>query len=129
MIVSKVVEHLPVHKQAKMMARFGVVIPDQRMCRWMRQSADLLSPLYDRLKDFLSASKVIGSDDTAVKVLGSELPYAWKGRIWPYVAHRQHPAVVFDCLPTLERGGIAGNLSWIFAGLRQFLHRPRPGTG
>src|SRR3982751_4712050 len=45
-IVSKVADHLPVHRQAKMMRRFGVEIADQTMCGWMRQSAELLAPLY-----------------------------------------------------------------------------------
>ena len=37
-IVSKVVDHLPVHRQAKMLRRFGVEIADQTMCGWMRQN-------------------------------------------------------------------------------------------
>lgn len=44
-IVSKLADHLPVHRQAKMLRRFGVEIADQTMCGWMRQSADLLDPL------------------------------------------------------------------------------------
>jgi transposase len=44
-IVSKVADHLPVHRQAKMFRRFGVEISDQTMCGWMRQSAELLVPL------------------------------------------------------------------------------------
>jgi hypothetical protein len=31
----------------------------------MRQSADLLDPLYARLKQFVLSSKVVGTDDTA----------------------------------------------------------------
>ncbi len=54
-IVSKVADHLPVHRQAKMLRRFGVDIADQTMCGWMRQSAELLAPLYGRLKEFVSA--------------------------------------------------------------------------
>jgi len=38
-IVSKIADHLPVHRQAKIFSRFGVDIPDQTMCGWMRQSA------------------------------------------------------------------------------------------
>jgi IS66 C-terminal element/Transposase IS66 family len=33
--------------------RFGVEIADQTMCGWMRQSAELLEPLYLRLKQFV----------------------------------------------------------------------------
>jgi len=74
-IVSKVADHLPVHRQAKMMRRFGVEIADQTMCGWMRQSAELLVPLYQRLKHFVFDSKVVGTDDTPVNVLGRNLPH------------------------------------------------------
>jgi transposase len=104
-IVSKVADHLPVHRQAKMMRRFGADISEQTMCGWMRQSAELLVPLYGRLKEFVLGSKVVGTDDTPVKVLDRQLRHARKGRIWPYVGDRDHPAVIYDYTPTRERAG------------------------
>jgi transposase len=104
-IVSKVADHLPVHRQAKMLRRFGVEIADQTMCGWMRQSAELLAPLYQQLKHFVLASKVVGTDDTPVKVLDRMLPHTRRGRFWPYVGDRGHPAVVYDYTPTRERAG------------------------
>ena len=104
-IVSKLADHLPVHRQAKIMRRFGVEISDQTMCGWMRQSAELLAPLYTRLKEFVLSSKVVGTDDTPVKVLDRELPHTRKGRIWPYVGDQDHPAVIYDYTATRERAG------------------------
>ena len=105
-IVSKVADHLPVHRQAKIFRRFGVEIPDQTMCGWMRQSAELLDPLYARLKHFVLSSKVVGTDDTPVKVLDRSLVRTTrKGRFWPYLGDRDHPAAVFDYTPTRERAG------------------------
>ena len=104
-IVSKVADHLPVHRQAKMLRRFGVEIADQTMCGWMRQIAELLEPLYQRLRRFVFDSKVVGTDDTPVKVLDRALPHTRKGRLWPYVGDRGHPSVVYDYTPTRERGG------------------------
>ena len=105
-IVSKVADHLPVHRQAKILRRFGVKIADQTMCGWMRQSAELLDPLYARLKQFVLSSKVVGTDDTPVKVLDRSLPRATrKGRFWPYIGDRHHAAAVFDYTPTRERAG------------------------
>ncbi len=104
-IVSKLADHLPIHRQAKIMRRFGVEISDQTMCGWMRQSAALLAPLYGRLKEFVLSSKVVGTDDTPVKVLDRELPHTRKGRIWPYVGDMDHPAVIYDYTPTRERAG------------------------
>lgn len=105
-IVSKVADHLPVHRQAKIFRRFGVEIPDQTLCGWMRQSAELLDPLYARLKHFVLSSKVVGTDDTPVKVLDRSLVRTTrKGRFWPYIGDRDHPAAVFDYTPTRERAG------------------------
>ncbi len=105
-IVSKIADHLPVHRQAKIFRRFGVEITDQTMCGWMRQSAELLDPLYLRLKQFVLSSKVVGTDDTPVKVLDRNLKRATrKGRFWPYVGDRHHMAAVFDYTPTRERAG------------------------
>jgi len=105
-IVAKVADHLPVHRQAKMFRRFGVEIADQTLCGWMRQAAELLDPLYARLKQFVLQSKVVGTDDTPVKVLDRCLKRTTrKGRFWPYVGDRDHRAVVFDYTPTRERAG------------------------
>ena len=105
-IVGKIADHLPLHRQAKIFKRFGVDIPDQTMGGWLRQSAELLAPLYDRLKAFVLSSKVTGTDDTPVRVLDKSFPKSSrKGRFWPYVGDRDHPAVVFDYTPTRGRAG------------------------
>jgi transposase len=104
-IVSKVADHLPVHRQAKIFRRFGLELSDQTLCGWLRQSAELLEPLYQQLKKFVLLSKVVGTDDTPVKVLDRLLPHTRPGRFWPYVGDRQHPAVVYDYTPTRERAG------------------------
>jgi transposase len=71
----------------------------------MRQCADLLAPLYERLKRHVLASKVVGTDDTPVKVLDRRLPRTRQGRIWPYVGDSDHEAVIYDYTPTRERAG------------------------
>src|SRR5438105_11900639 len=88
-----------------MFARHGVELSDQTLCGWMAQCAQLLEPLYERLKRFVLASKVVGTDDTPVKVLDRKLPQARKGRIWPYVGDRDHVAAVYDYTATRERAG------------------------
>jgi transposase len=104
-IVAKHADHLPLHRQAKIFRRFGIDLSVQTMCGWMGQCAGLLDPLYLCLKDFVLSSKVVGTDDTPVKVLDRNLPHARKGRIWPYVGDRDHPAVIYDYTPTRERAG------------------------
>ena len=104
-IVAKYADHLPLHRQAKILRRFGVELSEQTMGGWMGQCAGLLDPLYRELKKFVLSSKVVGTDDTPVKVLDRSLPHTRKGRIWPYVGDRDHPAVVYDYTPTRERAG------------------------
>ena len=105
-IVIKVADHLPLYRQAKLFSRFGVDIPEQTMGGWLRQSAELLWPLYERLKAFVLSSKVTGTDDTPVRVLDRSLPKTTrKGRFWPDVGDREHQAVVFDYTATRERAG------------------------
>ena len=88
-----------------MFRRWGVEISDQTMCGWMAQCADLLNPLYGCLKNFILSSKVVGTDDTPVKVLDRRLPQTRKGRIWPYVGDLDHPAVIYDYTPSRQRAG------------------------
>ncbi len=104
-IVSKYADHLPLHRQAKIFLRFGVELSVQTMCGWMGQCADLLDPLYLRLKNFVLSSKVVGADDTPVKVLDRKLPQTRKGRIWPYIGDRDHQAAVYDYTQTRGRAG------------------------
>jgi len=103
-IVAKYADHLPLYRQAKIFSRFGVELSDKTMGGWVKQSADLLDPLYRELKNFVLSSKVVGTDDTPVKV-DRNLPQARKGRIWPYVGDWDHPAIVYDYTPTRERAG------------------------
>ncbi len=70
-----------------------------------RRKFVLLAPLYQRLKRHVLASKVVGTDDTPVKVLDRKLKRTRKGRIWPYVGDRDHAAVIYDYTATRERAG------------------------
>ena len=59
------------------------------------------------MKKDLFGSKVIGTDDTSVKVLDRKLPFARIGRIWPYVGDAHHPVIMYDYTPTRSRAGPA----------------------
>jgi len=104
-IVGKLVDHLPLHRQEKIFERHGVDISRKTMGGWMVQCADLLNPLYRSAKEVLFQSKVIGTDDTGVKVLDIKLPFARTGRIWPYYGDPDHPVILYDYTATRERAG------------------------
>lgn len=104
-IVAKTVDHLPLNRQEKIFERHGVEISRKTMGGWMAQSAELLHPLYESMKEVLFQSRVIGTDDTSVKVLDAKLPFARTGRIWPYYGDKDHPVIVYDYTPTRARAG------------------------
>ena len=104
-IVDKFADHLPLNRQEKIFERHGVDLSRKTMGGWMGQCADLLSPLYQSLKDCALQSKVVGTDDTGVKVLDPKLPFARTGRFWPYLGDKEHPVIVYDYTPTRERAG------------------------
>jgi len=104
-IVAKTADHLPLHRQEKIFERHGVDISRKTMGGWLAQCADLLKPLYGSMKEVLFQSKVIGTDDTSVKVLDVKLPFARTGRIWPYYGDADHPVILYDYTATRERAG------------------------
>ena len=104
-IVAKTADHLPLHRQEKIFERHGVDISRKTMGGWLAQCADLLKPLYGSMKEVLFQSKVIGTDDTSVKVLDVKLPFARTGRIWPYSGDADHPVILYDYTATRERAG------------------------
>jgi len=106
-IVSKFADHQPLHRQEKIFQRQGVQISRKTMGGWLPSVAELFDPLYQAAKKVLFESKVIGTDDTGVKVLDRKLPFARTGRIWPYVGDAHHPVVVYDYTPTRGRDGPA----------------------
>jgi hypothetical protein len=75
------------------------------MCGWMRQSAELLGPLYDLMQRRVLASRVIHTDDTPVPVLDPSLPHTRTGRFWAYLGDGRNPYVVYDYTPSRKRDG------------------------
>jgi transposase len=103
--VSKYADHCPLHRQQVIFRRHGAELPRQTMWGWMKQTADLLQPLYERLKQQALASKVVQTDDTPVSVLDPALPKTRTGRIWTYVGDGAHAATVYDYTATRKRAG------------------------
>jgi transposase len=103
--VSKYGDHLPLHRQQEIFQRQGVELPRQTMCDWMRGCAELVSPLYELMKQRVLGSKAVQTDDTPVPVLDPALPHTRTGRIWTYVGDDGHPYTVYDYTPNRSRDG------------------------
>ena len=103
--VNKYGDHLPLNRQEAIFARQGVELSRQTMCGWMGGCAELVTPLYDLMKECTLGSKYVQTDDTPVPVLDPELPRTRTGRIWTYVGDSDHPYTVYDYTPTRSRDG------------------------
>jgi transposase len=69
MLISKYIDHLPLYRQQQQFLRIGVEIPESTLCGWVKRSARLLSPLYERLKDQVLSSDYLQADETPIRVL------------------------------------------------------------
>ena len=106
-ITSKYGDHLPLYRLEDIFGRHGVDLSRSTLCGWMRQSAELLLPLYDLMARRVLASRVIHTDDTPVPVLDPKLPHTRTGRFWAYLGDVRNPYIVYDYTPSRKRDGPA----------------------
>ena len=102
LIVSKFCDHLPLYRCERMLARFGVSLSRSTLCDWLAQSAGLLRPLWELLKDQVLQSRVIQTDDTPVRVQAQAAMAAHQGRLWVQVGDADHPGLVYFYSPNRE---------------------------
>ena len=88
-VVSKFDHHLPLYRQAEMMAAQGLDIDRSTLAGWTGQAAALLAPIVSRIRvEVLKADK-IHADDTPVPVLDPGRGKTATGRLWVYAADDQ----------------------------------------
>jgi transposase len=85
-IVSKLVDHLPLYRQEQRYARQGVDIARSTLCHWMAEAADVLAPLFALLKTRVFATGVVHTDDTPVPVQDPDREHCRTGRLWTYAS-------------------------------------------
>ncbi len=102
LLVSKYVDHLPLHRLEKICARAGVPLSRQKQCRWIEGAAHLLLAVRDRLKDRILASRYVQADETPIRVLDADRPgHAAQAYLWTYLSPTAQ-SVFFDF--SLSRG-------------------------
>ena len=106
-VVSKFVDHLPLHRQVPILARHGMQLSRSTLCDWMAACADILTPLYTLLSTEVLGSRTIHTDDTKVPVQEAGQERTKSGRLWVYIGDRQHAATVYAYTPTHARDGPA----------------------
>ena len=84
-VVSKFDHHLPLYRQAEMMAAQGIAIDRATLAGWTGQAAALLDPIVARIRQQGLAATKLHVDDTPVPVLDPGRGRTATGRLWTYV--------------------------------------------
>jgi transposase len=102
-VVSKYADHLPLHRLSGILAREGLTLAPSTLCDWVADVATALAPIDAQLRQEVTASGYLQTDDTPVTVLDRG-GGSFTGRLWTYLdpVARQ---VVFDATPTHARAG------------------------
>ena len=101
-IVSKLVDHLPLYRQEQRYARQGFSIARSTLCGWLAEAADVLTPLWQCLKEQVLAANIVNTDDTPVPVQDPNRDHCRIGRIWTYVSRQ---GTVYDVTQDRSRDG------------------------
>jgi transposase len=108
-LVAKYGWHLPLYRQAKMLASQGIDLDRSTLAFWVGYAAAELMPLYERLKANLLASAKLAVDETPVPVLDPGRGQTKTGYFWAIARDDRPwggtdpPAVVYTYAP--GRGG------------------------
>ena len=78
--VAKYADHLPLERQARMMAREGLIVDSQTLWDQLNAIAHHLAPTYEALGRRALAAPVINVDETRWAIMGSPKPAA--GTVW-----------------------------------------------
>ena len=90
-ITSKVAHHLPLYRQEKIFANLGVPIHRSTMSRWLKQAADELTVIYDRMRVLILQGRFIYSDGTGMPYILKGSGQTQHGCIWFFGGDVQHP--------------------------------------
>jgi transposase len=108
-LVAKYAWHLPLYRQAKMLAAQGLDLDRSTLAFWVGYASAELTPLYERLKANLLTAAKLAVDETPVPVLDPGRGKTKTGYFWAIArddrpwGSRDPPAVVYTYAP--GRGG------------------------
>ncbi len=112
-LVARYADHLPLYRQAQILARQGVIIERSTLSFWMGYAAAEVAPVVARLREMLLESVRIFADETVVPVLDPGRGRTKQGYFWAIARDdrpwggSQPPAVVYSYAP--GRGHIHAN--------------------
>lgn len=116
-LLSKYVDHLPLYRQCKMYRRHQVRLCEQSVGRWVARSAEVLEPIYNRMRQNLVDGDYLQIDETPIKVIDPDHPNNKTRPGWLWPISRPGGDVVFTW--SMTRG--ASHLDTLLEGFEGFL--------
>jgi transposase len=84
-LVAKYADHLPLYRQSEIYARQDIELERSTLADWVGGASQLLEPLIEVLRRYVTASGKLHADDTPVPVLAPGNGKTKTGRLWTYV--------------------------------------------
>ena len=84
-VVDKCAYHLPLYRQEERLHHQGIDISRQTLSRLYIQSAKILKPIYELIKNEIFQRKILFTDDTPVKLRDKDKGKSKTGRMWVYI--------------------------------------------
>ena len=82
LIIGKYADHLPFYRQIEIFKRMGVSLPAATVNDWFFEVADLMRPLYYRIRELVMSSDYVQCDETTIPIVNDEKHRAVKGYLW-----------------------------------------------
>src|SRR5271170_3525472 len=104
-LVARYADHLPLYRQAQILARQGVILERSTLSFWMGYAAAEVAPVVARLREMMLASTRIFADETVVPVLDPGRGRTKQGYFWAMARDdrpwggSEPPAVVYSYAP------------------------------
>jgi len=80
--LGKYADHLPFYRQIEQFKRLGITLAPSTINDWFFECADLMRPLYYRIKDLVMASDYVQCDETTIPIVNEEKHKTVKGYLW-----------------------------------------------
>lgn len=107
LIISKFVDHLPIHRQIAIFKRIGIELKYNTVLDWGNESLKVLQALYDLLRKKVFETGYIQADETTLKVLDDEKKgKTHQGYLWAYRSPLKK-LVFFEYQPGRDKSGPA----------------------
>ena len=118
--IMKYADGLPLYRQEKILARYGITISRATLASWMIRLGELIVPLMNLLHETQVSYDVLQMDETTVQVLKEDGRAAQtKSRMWVRRGGPpDKPVILFDYEPT-RSGAVAWRLLEDFKGFLQ----------